>query len=184
MRVMRMVETNDSNGFMMGDRIEVDLDGFGSFTATCQEVKDGAALFFMDDCVTDKPMNREDTNKGGFEASDLCAWIRERLTPAFKDFFGDRLQYVTIPTREQIFGRKYAETQYYESLEGEQLPLQKIRQNRVCSDPEGEWDWYWLQNRSLKYASHFAFVYSNGFSNFADASISGGVRPAFALTDR
>lgn len=183
MRVMRMVETNDSNGFMMGDRIEVDLDGFGSFTATCQEVKDGSALFFMDDCVTDKPMNRKDTNRGGFEASDLCAWIQERLAPAFKEFFGDRLQYVTIPTREQIFGRdEYADK--YESLGGDQLPLQKIRQNRVCSDPEGEWDWYWLQNRRLSSASTFAHVGSHGHSGSGTASNSAGVRPAFALTDR
>lgn len=183
MRVMRMVEANDSNGFMMGDKIEVDLDGFGSFTATCQEVKDGSALFFMDDCVTDRPMNQESTNKGGFEASDLCVWIQERLAPAFRELFGDRLQYVTIPTREQIFGKdEYADN--YESLGEDQLPLQKIRQNRVCSDPEGDWDWYWLQNRRLNSAGHFANVNSHGRSNYDYASPSLGVRPAFALTDR
>lgn len=169
----------ETDSFRVGDKIEVPLR-LHTFTATCQEVKDGKALFFFDDVVDERPMNKRSTNEGGFEKSDLKAWIDKWVQPALQNIFGDRLQEVTIPTVEQVFGPD----DRYEDLGGEQLPLQKIRQNRVCSTAEGDWCWYWLQNKRESSSAYFAGVYGNGNCGYNNASGSYGVRPAFALTDQ
>ena len=179
MRVLRVVETDDSQGFQMGDKITVPYN-VQDFTATCQVVKDGRALFFFDDCIGRRQMNNTNTNKGGYAESDLKAWIDKSVFPALQAVFGERLQSVDIPTVEQLFGDSGYEKM--EKLDCEQLPLQRIRQSRICSDPSGDWEWYWLQNR---YGSVcFANVANCGGCNYIGASNSIGVRPAFVLIDR
>lgn len=178
MKVLRTIETDDANGFQIGDKITVPYGG-QDFTATCQLVKDGKSTFFSDDCIGRRQMNNTNTNKGGYAESDLKAWIDKSVFPALQGVFGDKLQSVSIPTIEQVFGS--TGYKYMEKLDCEQLPLQKIRQNRICSEPNGDWEWYWLQNR---YGSTcFARVDSLGCCCYNIASGSAGVRIAFTLTN-
>lgn len=176
MKVLRVFETDDRQGFQMGDKITVPYNG-QDFTATCQIVKDGDALFFSDDCIDRRQMNDANINKGGYAASDLKAWIDKSVFPALQAVFGDRLQSVDIPTLEQIF-RDSVFTKI-EKLDCERLPLQRILQNRICSDPDGDWEWYWLQNRHD--SDHFAIVGHYGDYNYENASCDGGIRIAFVL---
>lgn len=176
MKVLRVFETDDRQGFQMGDKITVPYNG-QDFTATCQIVKDGDALFFSDDCIGRRRMNDTNTNKGGYAESDLKKWIDKSVFPALRKVLGERLQSVDIPTVEQLFGSiRY---KYMEKFDCEQLPLQKIRQNRICCDPRGDWGCYWLQNRY--YSAYFINVIGYGSCSAIDASTSNGVRIAFVL---
>ena len=58
------IETND---IQIGDRIHVD-----HYTATCQKITPKGALFLLDQYLDRAyPMNRRNTNKGGYPESDL-----------------------------------------------------------------------------------------------------------------
>ena len=66
MKVKRMTEIETPN-IQIGDRLRV-----GRYTATCQKVTEKGATFLLNQYL-DKPMamNPENTNKGGYEKSDL-----------------------------------------------------------------------------------------------------------------
>lgn len=177
MRVLRTIETDDTNGFQMGDKITVPYGG-QDFTATCQVVKDGKALFFFDECIDRIQMNKTNTNKGGYAESYLKKWIDENVFTVLHEIFGERLQNVSIPTVEQLFCELLSYRDM-EELDYEQLPLQKIRQNRICSDSNGDWEWYWLQNRCE--SDCFAGVTYFGDCDYPSASNPNGVRIAFEL---
>lgn len=59
----------------VGDKTFMKLDGLGVFTATVHKVTDDKVMLIFDDYVAEKPMNATDTNNGGFEDSDLNAWL-------------------------------------------------------------------------------------------------------------
>ena len=73
MKLERMseIETND---IQIGDQIHV-----GKYTATCQEITSIVAIFLLDQYL-DKlmAMNRKNTNKGGYEESDLRETLRSK----------------------------------------------------------------------------------------------------------
>lgn len=74
MKVLRVREIEVKN-YRIGDQIIIPLVEFGEFTATAQKITDKGTLFLFDDCVAKQPMNKKDTNKGGFKKSDLKKWI-------------------------------------------------------------------------------------------------------------
>ena len=124
-------------------------------------------------------MNRENTNEGGYEASDLrtelqknsileiFSSVREMMVP-FKN--GDLLR---IPYAEEFFG----DVDAYEPSGKKQWPLMRDRKNR-----EGEaYEWGWLQNKVKSSGTHFAFVLCFGLTSYGSASASLGVRPVFRL---
>ena len=107
MIVMRRVKI-EVNRPKIGDRIRV-----GHYTATCQESTPKGALFLLDQYLDRAyPMNRRNTNKGGYPESDLrkalqsdevlniFAGIRNYMVP-FDN--GDLLR---IPFAGEIFGDK------------------------------------------------------------------------------
>ena len=53
--------------FKVGDQIVIPLGDLGIFTATAQKVTDGKVLFMFDDYITKRPMNKNGSNKGGYE---------------------------------------------------------------------------------------------------------------------
>lgn len=165
----------------VGDQIRVGR----KYTATCQKISKDGALFLLDEYLDqDIPMNGRDTNEGGYEKSDLRAWLQteEALKPfkAYRERMakfenGDLLR---IPTREEIFGEENAE--YFEDIPGKQWELMKQRKNRVAYF-KNEWRWGWLQNRRNNSAALFANVYDSGICCYCYASAAGGVRPAFLI---
>lgn len=170
-----------TSNFVLGDKIEVKLDGLGVFLATAHKILSDEVLFIFDDCICERSMNEENTNKGGYEYSDLAKYLKEEILLAFPDNIRPRIKDLTIPTYGQIFGHD----DFYDRFEpdhDEQLPLMAYRKNRIAlynDDPE----WYWLQNPTKKTvsASSFAYVGSLGFASHSVASGSLGVRPAFLL---
>ena len=165
----------------VGDQIRVGR----KYTATCQKISKAGALFLLDQYL-DKgmPMNGENTNEGGYEKSDLRAWLQteEALKPfkAYRERMaefenGDILR---IPTHGEIFGEEDAE--YFEEIPGEQWQLMKDRKNRIAFRKD-DWEWGWLMNRSKIYASNFGVVAHNGYVRGTSASSAAGVRPAFLI---
>lgn len=183
MKVYRKAEIENPAEFKIGDQITV-----GKYTATCQKVSDeGIALFLMDTYDDEaRPMNRTNTNKGGYAASDLRKYLqseealadfdeelRARMVP-FEN--GDLLR---IPTHAELFAGEDADD--YEEIAGEQWPLMKDRRNRLAMR-RNQWEWGWLMNRFLdEDEDAFGYVYSLGSAGSAGASGLNGVRRAFLI---
>lgn len=166
----------------VGDQIEVPLDGIGTFMATAHQITDEGILFIFDDCIARKQINSNGGNKGGFEKSELAKWMESTLYDAFPEELKKRLRYITLPSYGQLFGHD----EWYEKAimpdDDEQLPLMKIRKNRICTY-ENDNCWYWLRNSTKDdYSSaSFAGVTYGGSAYWHDAADGNGVRPAFLI---
>lgn len=181
MKVLRQQEVSiqTTSEFKVGDQIQV-----GKYTATCQKVTKKGALFLLDQYL-DEPfkMNRENTNEGGYEASDLrtelqknsileiFSSVREMMVP-FKN--GDLLR---IPYAEEFFG----DIDAYEPSGKKQWPLMRERKNRIAIREGEAYEWGWLQNKVKSSGTNFAGVAYDGSSSSDIASHSDGVRPVFRL---
>ena len=117
-----------------GDQIRV-----GHYTATCQTVTPKGALFLLDQYLDEAyPMNRKNTNKGGYEESDLRETLRSKEILDLFDDWGDRMvpfdngDLLRIPFFGEIFGQEDAE--YFEPDGCEQWELMKDRKNRIAAE--------------------------------------------------
>lgn len=181
-KVIRKYEKEVQN-IQEGDQILIPLAKLGEFTATAYKVTDKGVLFIFDEYVVSRPMNKKNTNKGGFEKSDLKKWMDSVLFMAFPDWLRNRITDLSIPTVGEMFGHEDEwDNEHFEPDTDEQLPLMKERKNRV-SYLKNEWVWGWLRNAMKKEFSSadFANVNSNGGTDYSNASSSGGVRPEFWL---
>lgn len=174
------IETND---IQIGDRIQV-----GHYTATCQKLPgEGLALFYLDQYL-DKAMqmNKRNTNKGGYDASDLRKELNSE--EILKDFTG--LELVPFENgdllRLAFYGELFGHDDWYESGavepdDCEQWPLMKERANRIAERKGESYEWGWLQNKYVRSATGFCDVTNRGRANAWGASVSFGVRPAFLI---
>lgn len=187
MKVLRQVKMNVEH-FEVGDQITVKVKGYGKYTVTVHKVMGDKALVIFDHCITDRPMNENGSNDGGFTASDLCKWLNGEFLNALPDKIRSRIVsdeehggvMMRVPTRGEMFGQNDA-SEYYEPDGDEQLTLMKDRKNRVCVSPDDEYVWYWLMNTRRDTAAHFAYVDNSGHAGCGNASYSIGVRPAFEI---
>lgn len=167
----------------IGDQIKIPVKGFGVFMATAEKVTNDSVLFIFDDIVARKPMNETNTNEGGFKESQLYKWLQNTLLPAFPEHLRSMISELTIPTVGQIVGHSDEwDNEHFEGDRDEQLPLMKDRKHRIALF-EDDFSWYWVQNATKKdwFSAAFAAVDADGSALYADASLSGGVRPAFWL---
>lgn len=179
-----MVETTNYN---VEDIISFELADGEKVEAMAMKQEADGMIFMLVDCLKDKEcMNEEDSNRGGWDTSDLRvklngeilerfpAEIREQMV-AFAN--GDMLR---LPTEKEIFGvNEYGET---EDESVEQFVPMKLRRNRIAfRGHNGQWEWYCLANKHKRSASQFAHVDSFGLAAYYAASYAGGVRPAFKI---
>lgn len=167
----------------VGDQIIIPLGELGIFTATAQKVTDGKPLFIFDGCITERPMNKNNHNKGGYDESDLRNWIENDLIKMFPTVLRNHISGLSIPTLGEICG--WDDTWSRECIEvdvDKQLPLMKQRLNRIAYY-KGDRVWWWLRNAAKKEvsSSDFAFVSNYGAAFYYGASDSYGVRPEFWL---
>ena len=169
--------------YKVGSQIEVNLDGFGVFTATVQKVTEDHVVLMFDDCIASIPMNITRTNEGGYQKSGLYYWINTVLRKAFPEEIRQHLTDISIPTYGQIFGHDEFYHEYFETDKDDQFELMKKRKNRIA-DYENKPEWFWLQNSTKKEvsASLFAYVSRLGNATYSLASYSSGVRPVFTLS--
>lgn len=167
----------------VGDKTTIKLDGLGEFAATVHKVTDDKVMLIFDDYVAERPMNESDTNKGGFEYSDLNEWLHTEFVKAIPYSIRARLTDVTIPTVGEMFGWDDEwNRNYFEADNDKQLPLMKQRRNRVAYY-NNECECGWLRNATKKEfsAAYFADVNDDGYAGCLVASNSFGVRPEIWL---
>lgn len=172
---------SDLKDAKIGDKTFMELDGLGIFTATVHKVTDDKVMLIFDDYVAEKPMNETDTNNGGFEDSDLNAWLHTEFVKALPYSIRARLTDVTIPTVGEIFGwdDEWGRN-HFEADNDKQLPLMKQRCNRVA---HYSIELCWLRNATKKEFSsaYFALVRNYDSAICDRASNSHGVRPEIWL---
>lgn len=182
MKVLRKQEIDTAN-IQVGDQMVIPLAELGEFTATTHKVTDEGVMFIFDDYVTRRPMNNRDTNKGGFEKSDLKKWMDTVLFMAFPEELRDKIYGLTLPTVGQIVGHEDEwDNKNLEPDIDEQLPLMKECKNRIACF-EDQLAWGWLRNATKEEFSSasFAVVLYDGSTAYYGASNSLGVRPEFWL---
>jgi hypothetical protein len=182
MKVLRKQEIDTAN-IQVGDQMVIPLAELGEFTATAHKVTDEGVMFIFDDYVTRRPMNNRNTNKGGFEKSDLKKWMDTVLYMAFPEELRDKIYGLTLPTVGQIVGHEDEwDNKNLEPDTNEQLPLMKKCKNRIACF-EDQLAWGWLRNATKEEFSSagFAVVDVSGDTGYSYASYSIGVRPEFWL---
>lgn len=171
----------EAEKFEVGDQINV-----GTYTATCQKLTDNTAIFILDQYLDDAyPMNRTDTNAGGYEDSYLRKKLKDgKLDRSFEEI-GDMLvpfengDLLRLPTVGEMFGYD----DYYEMDDAEQWELMKNRINRIADRRGIRYEWGWLQNKVKNSSAYFAYVNNHGNANNYYASSTYGVRPVFQLSN-
>ena len=186
MEIKRMTWLNTTN-YEVGDVFPMTLSSGEQVEAMAMKQESDGMIFMLVDCLRDEyRMNSDNTNRGGYDASDLReklngeilatfpAEIREQMV-AFPN--GDLLR---LPTEKEIFG----ENRYGEA-EGEnvkQFEPMKQRRNRIAfQGVNGAWEWWWLANKHYCGTAVFAGVPRDGDADCGYASDALGVRPTFKI---
>ena len=176
--------------FSVGDIISFTLnDGEIVEALGVKNDPDGMVFCAVDCLEKEYAMNAENTNKGGYEASDLRKALNSEIIDRFPSDIRERLvpfdngDLLRIPTEKEIFGKnEYGEDEPDTVTQWEPM---KLRRNRIAfQGHNGVWEWYWLQNRlrDVVSAAHFVHVYGDGNCDDDGASDAWvGVRPAFKI---
>lgn len=184
---VRRTEKIKVNTFRVGDVIHFKLsDGEKAEMLAVKEESDGMIFCFVDCLAKEYSMNEQNTNEGGWDASDL----RKKLNGEVLDRFPRKIRklllpfengdLLRLPTEKEIFGSNPCGEDESESVS--QWKPMKQRKNRIASQGlNGGWEWYWLQNRVQNSAADFALVYSYGDAHCSSASDAGGVRPVVKI---
>ena len=184
---VRRTEKIKVNTFRVGDVVRFKLsDGEKVEMLAVKEESDGMIFSFADCLAKEYSMNEQNTNEGGWDASDL----RKKLNGEILDRFprkirklllpfenGDMLR---LPTEKEIFGSNPCGEDEPESVS--QWKPMKQRKNRIASQGlNGGWEWYWLQNRVPNSAAFFARVNGYGDAACYGAGAAAGVRPVVKI---
>ena len=180
MKIERMTEI-ETPDIQIGDRLRV-----GRYTATCQKVTKKGATFLLDQYLDrPMPMNKKNTNRGGYNDSNLREYLQsdaalndfEEIRPYMKPWNnGDLLR---IPYYGEMFDNNDRDD-FVEPDSNEQWPLMKDAHNRTASRC-GEPEWGWLANTFRDTSTDFCGVDIHGDADRWGASNVIGVRPAFLI---
>lgn len=185
MEVMRFVKQDVTN-FNVGDIIGFTLTNGEEVQAMAMKETESGMLFCLVDCLAKEyPMNDADTNAGGYLSSKLHSVLNSEIASLFPADIKSSLvkfsngDYLRIPTEKEIFG----ENKYGENEDNvEQWEPMKLRKNRIASQGKnGDYEWYWTQNKRVGGADGFCLVDGNGGAYYSWASNVYGVRPVFIL---
>lgn len=188
MKLFRTMETAADNGYMVGDVIAFTLTDGEEVEALAVKQEQDGMIFCLVDCLNQEySMNEEDSNRGGYEATDLRVKLNGEILDRFPADIREKMvafangDYLRLPTEKEIFGcNDYGKA---EPDDVQQWEPMKKRKNRIAFQGKGtdRWEWYWLQNAHKRYAAYFAFVYYGGLAYYDSASLARGVRPAFKI---
>ena len=180
MKIKREFTIHDKK-LKVGDRIKVKLPN-ETHWATCYKSQGSAHHFIFDDCLDElRPMNSTNTTEGGYEASELRAYLKELGEQVQKklknkmipDENGDLLFLLNL---REVFGCD-AE---WNDVSGQEEWF-KDRRHRIATSKEEEYAHWWL--RDVVSGSSFANVNHTGYCYYTSASAAWrGIRPAFVIS--
>lgn len=146
----------------------------------------------LKDCLKEEDkINKEDTNKGGWESSDIREWcndgfaqsIPQSLQPIFKNFVNstcadgkivETTDLFALPSEAEVYGG----VRYSAQGEGMQFEFYKNPINRIkCLGPGGHQAIWWERSPCSSASTGFCIVYSNGYANGNPASDTLGLAP-------
>ena len=146
----------------------------------------------LKDCLKEEDkINREDTNQGGWESSDIREWcndgfaqsIPQSLQPIFKNFVNSTYADGKIVETTDLFAlpaevEVYGSTKYSAQGEGTQFELYKNPLNRIkCIGPGGHQAAWWERSPRSSSSTYFCIVGSNGNAYSSIASLTYGLAP-------
>ena len=188
MKLFRTMETAADNGYMVGDVIAFTLTDGEEVEALAVKQEQDGMIFCLVDCLNQEySMNEENSNRGGYEATDLRVKLNGEILDRFPADIREKMvafangDYLRLPTEKEIFGcNEYGKA---EPDDVQQWEPMKQRKNRIAFQGKGtdRWEWYWLQNAHKRYAANFAVVLYPGYAYYYYASSARGVRPAFKI---
>ncbi len=186
MNVQR-TQSVETETFKVGDVISFSLTDGETVKAMAMKPEDDGMVFLLVDCLAKEyAMNEENSNRGGYLASDLRTALNGEILDRFPEEIKSRMipfttgDLLRLPTEKEIFGEnRYGKG---EDERVTQFEPMKERRNRIAFQGlEGAWEWYWLANKHKDSASHFALVNHGGRCYSDSASDPNGVRPAFKI---
>jgi hypothetical protein len=146
----------------------------------------------LKDCLKEEDkINKEDTNEGGWETSDVRKWcndgfaqsIPQTLQPIFKNFVNatyangkvvETTDLFALPAEVEVYGS----TEYSAQGEGAQFEFYKNPLNRIkCLGSGGYQAYWWERSPYSSNSTYFCGVYSNGDADFSVASYTYGLAP-------
>lgn len=163
----------------VGDRISVSLPGEDHTVTAVRDEGDGM-LFLFDEYLNEaRPVNRNGSADGGYDASEMRKFlqaltdvfpkkIRKRMA-AFEN--GDMLRLLTITEMCGV-------DENFNSCDG-QIEWMKDRRHRIACRKGNEYEWGWMS--TVVSGAFFALVSWYGLANCNYASYALGVRPAFKI---
>lgn len=181
-----------------GDQIPVTLKSGENVMFTVGRDKTGKTFFFQEDCLDEtRPMNKRNTNAGGWKASDMRKW----LNATFFALLPDELQAIIVPRKVvQILNGERVETEDKVFLpsktqlfgdgpwserepEDSQIDIFKTEKSRVkeCGD-DGTY-WYWTSSPNSGNTGYFCNVSIYGGASNGSANTSSGVAPGFCIEE-
>ena len=146
----------------------------------------------LKDCLKEEDkINREDTNQGGWESSDIREWcndgfaqsIPQSLQPIFKNFVNSTYADGKIVETTDLFAlpaevEVYGSTKYSAQGEGTQFELYKNPLNRIkCIGSGGYQAFWWERSPGSSNSTRFCLVPSNGGAGLLNASNTFGLAP-------
>ena len=146
----------------------------------------------LKDCLKEEDkINREDTNQGGWESSDIREWcndgfaqsIPQSLQPIFKNFVNSTYADGKIVETTDLFAlpaevEVYGSTEYSAQGEGTQFEFYKNPLNRIKCIGSGRYQASWWERSPYSSNStRFCRVNSNGNANLYNASHAYGLAP-------
>lgn len=172
-------EINETVQMVLTDRLvyEMAADGHG-IGSKCAFTVDQKNLL----ANTFRSMNEDDTNEGGWAASDMRRWVNEVYADAIpKEYEGIFVPFMldgntdrfALRSEKELFGK----TIYSGDEDGRQIEYYKVTRNRVkclgddCGSSTGWWE------RSPNGGSYFCRVYGNGYAYYDNASDESGLAP-------
>lgn len=178
MDVLRYMYTNIkyTGDFRIGDRIVID-----KYTATCQKVNNGIAVFCMDQYLDEMmPMDSR-----GYEKSDLRKRINSteilKMFPTeirLSMFPFENGDLVRIPYAEEMFDLEGIIKVIEDHFTEERWPLMRDRKNRICLK-ENNYEWGWLVNRA--YEGDISYIDTIGDLDYGKYYDHNGVRLVFQI---
>lgn len=181
-----------------GDNIPVTLKNGEKVSFDVGKDESGKIYFIMHNCLKEtKPMNKDWTNKGGWEESDMRRYLNEEAI----ELLPDELRGIIKPTKiVQVWDGKRRETEdklfllsrtqvfgkheNYEAIEpsDSQIDIFEDTRERVkeCEEVEDEYCW-WLRSPCSGTSYYFCFVAAGGTVTNLGADYSSRVAPAFCI---
>lgn len=146
----------------------------------------------LKDCLKEEDkINREDTNQGGWESSDIREWcndwfaqsIPQTLQPIFKNFVNSTYADGKIVETTDLFAlpaevEVYGSTEYSAQGEGTQCEFYKNPLNRIkCIGSGGYQALWWERSPHSSSSTRFCLVGSFGNADYFSASYTLGLAP-------